>query len=235
MADKRVLIIGASSGIGKELALQYEKLGYEVIITARKIEKLKEIAENRNIKYEYLDVNNYSETISKIKKLVVDTDISIISAGIGDFNDKLDFDIELNTIKTNVAGFVACVTEIFNYYKSVKNGHIAAISSIASIRGADSAPAYNASKAFVTNYMDGLRMKSIKEKLNINVTTIMPGLVDTQMAKGEGLFWVEPAELVAKQIIRGIAKNKSELVVTKRWKLIAMLLKLLPDCIYYRM
>ena len=235
MADKRVLIIGASSGIGKELALQYEKLGYEVIITARKIEKLKEIAENRNIKYEYLDVNNYSETISKIKKLVVDTDISIISAGIGDFNDKLDFDIELNTIKTNVAGFVACVTEIFNYYKSVKNGHIAAISSIASIRGNDSAPAYNASKAFVTNYMDGLRKKSIKEKLNINVTTIMPGLVDTQMAKGEGLFWVEPTELVAKQIIRGIAKNKSELVVTKRWKLIAMLLKLLPDCIYYRM
>ena len=87
----------------------------------------------------------------------------------------------------------------------------------------------------MTNYMDGLRKKSIKEKLNINVTTIMPGLVDTQMAKGEGLFWVEPTELVAKQIIRGIAKNKSELVVTKRWKLIAMLLKLLPDCIYYRM
>lgn len=235
MDTKRVLIIGASSGIGKELALQYEKLGYEVIITARNVEKLKEIAENKKIKYEYLDVNNYYEAISKITNLVIDTDISIISAGIGDFNDKLDFDIELNTIKTNVAGFVACVTEIFNYYKSIKKGHIAAISSIASIRGADSAPAYNASKAFVTNYMDGLRKKSIKEKLNINVTTIMPGLVDTQMAKGEGLFWVEPTEIVAKQIIRGIAKNKSELVVTKRWKLIALLLKLLPDFLYYKM
>ena len=93
--NKKVLIIGASSGIGKELALQYEKLGCEVIITARNIEKLKEIAENKRISYEYLDVNNYEEAISKIKKLVVNTDITIISAGIGDFNKELNFDIEL--------------------------------------------------------------------------------------------------------------------------------------------
>jgi short-subunit dehydrogenase len=127
------------------------------------------------------------------------------------------------------------VTEAFNYYKSVKKGSIAAISSIASIRGSDDAPAYNASKAFVTNYMDGLRRKSIKEKLNINITTIMPGLVDTQMAKGEGLFWVEPVDLIAKQIIRGIWKKKAELVVSNRWKLISILLKLLPSWLYYRL
>ena len=233
--NKRVLIIGASSGIGKELASQYESLGYEVIITARNTEKLKEIAENKKITYEYLDVNNYEEAISKVKRLVVNTDITIISAGIGDFNKDLNFDIEFNTIKTNVAGFVACVTEAFNYYKSVKKGSIAAISSLASIRGSDDAPAYNASKAFVTNYMDGLRRKSIKEKLNINITTIMPGLVDTQMAKGEGLFWVEPVDLIAKQIIRGIRKKKAELVVSNRWKLIAILLKLLPSWLYYRL
>ncbi len=233
--NKKVLIIGASSGIGKELALQYESLGYEVIITARNIEKLKEIAENKNITYEYLDVNNYEEAISKIKKLVVNTDITIISAGIGDFNKELNFDIELNTIKTNVGGFVACVTEVFNYYKSIKKGHIAAISSLASLRGSDEAPAYNASKAFITNYMDGLRKKTIKEKLNINITTILPGLVDTQMAKGEGLFWVEPVSLIAKQIIRGIWKQKSELIVSNRWKLIALLLKFIPNWLYYKL
>ena len=83
--------------------------------------------------------------------------------------------------------------------------------------------------------MDGLRRKSIKEKLNINITTIMPGLVDTQMAKGEGLFWVEPVDLIVKQIIRGIRKKKAELVVSNRWKLIAILLKLLPSWLYYRL
>lgn len=233
--SKRVLIIGASSGIGKELALQYENLGYEVTITARNIEKLKEISENKRISYEFLDVNDYEQTISKLKKLVVDTNITIISAGIGDINKELNFNIEINTVKTNIGGFIACVTEVFNHYKSIKSGHIVAISSLASLRGSDLAPAYNASKAFITNYMDGLRKKSIKENLNINITTIMPGLVNTQMAKGEGLFWVEPVDLIAKQIIRGISKNKAELVVSNRWKIIALLLKLIPNWLYYKM
>lgn len=233
--SKRVLIIGASSGIGKELALQYENLGYEVTITARNIEKLKEISENKRISYEFLDVNDYEQTISKLKKLVVDTNITIISAGIGDINKELNFNIEINTVKTNIGGFIACVTEVFNHYKSIKSGHIVAISSLASLRGSDLAPAYNASKAFITNYMDGLRKKSIKENLNINITTIMPGLVNTQMAKGEGLFWVEPVDLIAKQIIRGISKNKAELVVSNRWKIIALLLKFIPNWLYYKM
>ena len=83
--------------------------------------------------------------------------------------------------------------------------------------------------------MDGLRKKTIKEKLNINITTILPGLVDTQMAKGEGLFWVEPVSLIAKQIIRGIWKQKSELIVSNRWKLIALLLKFIPNWLYYKL
>lgn len=231
---KKVLIIGASSGIGRELAIQYGNLGYQVTAIARSLDKLKEIA-SENISCYFIDINNIEDAISKIRKLIIDKDIAIICAGIGDLNKSLNFDIEHETIKTNIIGFTAIVDTIFNYYKSIKKGHIAALSSIASIRGSDLAPAYNASKAYISNYMDGLQKKSIKENLNINITTILPGLVDTQMAKGEGLFWVEPVDLVARQIISGIKKNKSKFIVSKRWNIIAVLLKLLPNNIYYKM
>lgn len=233
---KKVLIIGASSGIGKELAIQYSRLGFEVIATARSVEKHKELeSKSKYISCEYLDVNNLEMAVSTIKKLVVNTDISIICAGVGEINQSLDFEIEYNTIKTNVLGFTAIVDEIFNYYKTIKSGHIVALSSVASLRGSDVAPAYNASKAYISNYMEGLRKKSVKENLNINITTILPGLVDTKMAKGEGLFWVEPVDLVAREIIAGINKNKTSFVVSKRWNLIAFLLTLLPNKIYYKL
>lgn len=231
---KKVLIIGASSGIGRELAIQYANLGYQVTVTARRLDKLKEIA-SENISYDFIDVNNVEEAALTVKKLVRNADISIICAGIGSLNETLNFNIEYETIKTNVIGFTAVVDTIFNYYKSIKKGHIVAISSIASIRGSDIAPAYNASKAYVTNYMDGLRKKSVKENLNIDITTILPGLVDTQMAKGDGLFWVEPVNVVVKEIIAGIEKKKAKLIVSKRWNIIALLLKLLPNKVYYRL
>lgn len=234
---KNVLIIGASSGIGKELALQYADLGFQVTISARNVEKLKEIVNNtRNIKYEYIDITNINETIGKLKSLMNDIDIVIISAGIGNINENLDFNIENETITTNITGFTAAITTAFNSFKSQKKqGHIVAISSIASLRGSDLAPAYNASKAYVSNYLEGLNKKSVKENLGIKVTNVIPGLVDTQMAKGEGLFWVESTELIAKEIIKGIKNNKSKLVVSKRWKLIALLLKLLPDKLYFKL
>jgi short-subunit dehydrogenase len=231
---KKVLIIGASSGIGRELALQYASLGYQVIAIARRLDKLKEIA-SENISYDFIDINKVEDAILKIKHLIINTDISIICAGIGDLNDSLDFNIEYETIKTNIIGFTAIVDTIFNYYKSIKKGHIVALSSIASIRGSDIAPAYNASKAYVTNYMEGLKKKSVKENLNINITTILPGLVDTQMAKGKGLFWVEPVNVIAKEIISAIEKKKTKHIVSKRWNIIALFLKLLPSKIYYKL
>lgn len=234
--NKKVLIIGASSGIGKELAVQYSKLTYDVIITARNTEELtKTTQNNKNISYEYMDINNTQEAIETLKRLIIDTDITIICAGIGYINKDLDFSLEDETISTNVKGFTAMATEAFNCYNSANKGHIVAISSIASLRGSDLAPAYNASKAYISNYMDGLRKKSIKENLNIKITTVLSGLVDTKMAKGEGLFWVEPVELISKEIIEGINKNKTNLVVSKRWNFITLLLKILPDFLYYKL
>jgi short-subunit dehydrogenase len=109
------------------------------------------------------------------------------------------------------------------------------ISSIGGIRGSSQAPSYNASKAYQINYTEGLRQKAAKLKMPIFITDIRPGLVDTKMAKGEGLFWVMPLEKAVNQIYKAIIRKKKVVYVTKRWHLIAMILKLIPRPIYDRM
>ena len=94
------------------------------------------------------------------------------------------------------------------------------------------APAYSATKAYQINYMEALRKKAYKSGGSITVTDIRPGLVDTVMAKGDGLFWVMPVEKVAHQIISAIRKKKSKAYVTKRWHVLAIINKNLPFCLY---
>ncbi len=122
-----------------------------------------------------------------------------------------------------------------HHFLSKGSGHLVGISSIAAIRGDDTAPAYNASKAFISNYMAGLRKKISKARLPIVVTDVQPGFVDTAMAKGDGLFWVASPQKAAHQIYTAIEKKKKHVYVTKRWKLIGWLMKIMPEFIYNRM
>ncbi len=120
------------------------------------------------------------------------------------------------------------------HFLSQGKGHLVGISSIAAIRGDDSSPAYNASKAFVSSCLQGLRKKASTAKMPIAVTDIQPGFVGTALAKGENLFWVASAPTAARQIYKTILARKSHAYVTKRWRLVAWLLKSLPDSLYQR-
>jgi short-subunit dehydrogenase len=162
-------------------------------------------------------------------------DLLIISSGIGEINDRLAFEIEKRTIQTNVVGFTCIADWAFNYFEKQKSGHLVAITSIGGLRGSRQAPAYNATKAYQINYLEGLRQKAKKLKQDIFITDVRPGLVATAMAKGEGLFWVMPVEKTAMQIYKAIICKKQVAYVTKRWRLIAALLKLLPRQIYDKM
>ena len=95
------------------------------------------------------------------------------------------------------------------------------------------APAYNASKAFVSNYLQGLRQKFSKLRLPIIVTDVQPGFVDTAMAKGD-VFWVTSPKQAAQQIFDAIRKQKKHVYVSKRWRLVAWLLKAAPDWLYHK-
>jgi short-subunit dehydrogenase len=237
---KKAIIIGATSGIGKELAKILTENGYTVGITGRRLELLYDI-QKENPKFyrvKHFDITEIEKIETNLNELTNELggiDLLILSSGIGDINAVLDFEIDKRTIETNVLGF-SCVTNwAFNYFEKQKFGHLVAISSIAGIRGNRQATSYNASKAFQINYLEGLRQKAKNLKTNVFVTDIRPGFVNTQMAKGEGLFWVAPVEKASKQIYDAILKKKKIVYVTKRWRIISFILKIIPNFIYDKM
>ena len=237
---KKAIIIGASSGIGKGLATLLVENDYKVGITGRRMELLEELKKTnpKSFLIKTFDATDTETSIEKIIELILELgglDLMILSSGTGDLNETLDFETERKVIELNVTGFTNIIDWTFNYFEKQGFGHIVAISSVAGIRGSRYAPSYNASKAYQINYLEGLRQKSIKFNKSIYVTDIRPGFVDTNMAKGEGLFWVMPVNKVAKQIFRAIVNKRKVVYVTKRWGLIGRFLKLIPRFIFDRM
>jgi short-subunit dehydrogenase len=156
-------------------------------------------------------------------------DLIVINSGIGFLNPELDWSKERQTIDVNVYGFGAIAGLAYNHFAKQKHGHLVGISSIGALMGNHIAPAYNASKAFMSNYLEGLRKKAFKEGLKITVTDIKPGYVNTEAAKGDGKFWVATTAKAAEQIYAAIQSKKSHAYITRRWCLIGWLLKLMPE------
>lgn len=237
---KKAIIIGATSGIGKGLAKLLVENGYLVGITGRRTELLSEIKkENTNsylIKaFDITEIENIEQSLTDLTTELGGLDLLIISSGIGDINQNLDFKIEKRTIETNVLGFTCVADWAFNYFEKQKFGHLVAISSIAGIRGNRQTTSYNATKSYQINYLEGLRQKSVNLKTPIFVTDIRPGFVNTKMAKGKGLFWVSSVEKATEQIFSAIIKKRKIVYITKRWRIIALVLKNIPNCIYSKM
>ena len=237
---KKVIIIGSTSGIGKGLAECFAANNYKVGITGRRKELLLELKDENPDAYltKVIDVTDTPSSIQQLEELTNELgglDLLVISSGIGEINEALDFEIEKQTIDTNIIGFTSIADWTLNYFEKQQSGHLVVISSIGGIRGSSQAPAYNASKAYQINYTEGLRQKAAKLKMPIFITDIRPGLVDTKMAKGEGLFWVMPLEKAVNQMYNTIIRKKKVVYVTKRWRLIAFVLKILPRGIYDKM
>lgn len=228
---KNAVIIGGTSGIGKGLASILAAHNYNVYITGRR----ENLMQNSGYEYRLMDVTNIDDTTKKLDELALllgNIDLFIISAGTGDVNNSLDFETEKRTIDVNVLGFTAIADWAFRYFEKQKCGHLVAISSVAGLRGSFIAPAYNATKAYQINYLEGLMVKAAKLKLPVTITDVRPGFVDTDMAKGDGLFWVASVDKACSQIYNAIKKRKRVVYITKRWRLIAVIIGLLPFCLY---
>ena len=229
---KKVIIVGATSGIGRKLAEIYAEKGYKVGITGRRKNLLDEIQNHHpaQIETECFDVTK-TENIERINSLVTKLgglDILIYSSGLGEPYKELDWKLDKLTVDTNVNGFIEIANWAFNFFVKQDHGSLVTLSSIASHRGNSWAPAYSASKAFQSNYFEGLAIKATRMKKNISVTCIEPGFVNTKMAKGNKQFWIVPVEKTALQIIDAIEKKKQKVYVSKRWWLIAKMMNLLP-------
>jgi short-subunit dehydrogenase len=237
---KKAIIVGATSGIGKELARYLSENHYKVGITGRRTALLTELKQANPDAFciSTFDITNTETSPLHLEKLVAELgglDLLFISSGTGDFNDNLDFAIEKRTIDTNVLGFTCVADWAFNFFEKQKHGHLAAISSVAGLRGNRSVPSYNATKAFQINYLEGLRQKAKRLKIPVTVTDIRPGFVETAMAKGDGQFWIATVEKATKQIFKAIKQKKKVVYITKRWWLVAKILKHIPPFIYDRL
>jgi len=230
---KKAIIIGATSGIGKSLAELLLREEYAVGVTGRREELFQSIKtqETSRIVFKKMDVQDVS-TLEPIGNELVrqlgGLDLLIISAGIGEENKNLNFDVENNVIKTNIQGFTCMADWAVRYFKEQGYGHLVNISSIAGIRGNGIAPSYNATKAYQINYLEGLRINVKDYGSSITITDVRPGFVDTPMAKGEGLFWVASVQKAAEEIFEAIKQKRKVVYITKRWGLIALLLKVIP-------
>lgn len=234
-----ILIIGGTSGIGKALYDKYIVKNNQVAVIGRRTDILDKLLRDNplNTIIATADITIQSEidnAIESICKKLNKIDLAIVCSGIGEINSSLKYSIELPTISTNVTGWTFCVDKLYNIFNNQGYGHLVAITSVGGLRGEPMSPAYSASKAYQINYIEALQKKAFKDSSKIVVTDVRPGLVDTAMAKGEGLFWVMPVEKVAQQIYNAIQKKKSKVYVTKRWHILAIINKILPFCLYKR-
>ena len=237
---KNAIIIGASSGIGRALAVILSRDGYRVGVVARRTELLDElrvelagpcVIKTVDVSRPELAMPLMQELIDELR----DVELFIISAGTGFENAAFAWLPERDTIAVNVLGFASMVSVAVGYLERRRSGHLVGISSLAALRGNRVAPAYSASKAFVANYLEGVRYRFKKLKLPVAVTDVQPGFVDTRMARGERRFWVSSPEKAARQIAAAIRRRKPRVYVTRRWRLIGWLMRVIPDSLYSKL
>lgn len=236
----KTLIIGSSSGIGSALALLLASKGHTVGLMARRAVLLETLKAKHPDQFHIsvADVTNQAHLINELNNLVDQMgglDLLVFSAGVGELNEALAIDLEMPTIDVNVKAFNEVMVWAYHYFAQQKAGQIVVITSIAGLRGNAIAPAYNASKAYQLNYLEGLRQKARKQNLKLSISDIRPGFVDTAMAKGDKKFWVASPEKAAAQILHAINAKRSVIYITKRWKIVAWVLKILPRFLYERM
>lgn len=234
------MVIGASSGIGRALADTLASAGSIVGIAGRREALLHDLAATRPDRYrvhafDVTEANTCIAHLETLAKAMGGVDAVVISAGGGDVNEALDFEVERKMINLNVFAFTQLADWAFNYFKRQGFGHLVAITSIAGIRGSRQAPAYSATKSYQITYLQGLRQKAHKERASITVTDICPGFVDTPSAKSPMRFWVAPLSKAAGQIYHGMHKRRKVVYVTRRWRFIAWLYRWLPAQLHERL
>ena len=236
---KKAIVVGASSGIGKAITLGLLKKGYTVGITGRRSELLQAIEKSNpgyihSSSFDCTDSNATNHLDMLIEQLG-GLDLFILSAGTGELNPDLVPHLEADTNTLNVTAFTKLVLWAYKKFETQGSGHLVGITSIAGMRGSAIAPSYNASKAYQINYLEGLRQKAQKQKHRISVTDVRPGFVDTNMAKGDGKFWVAQPDKAAAQILNAVMAKKDKVYITKRWRIIGIILKILPTWLYKKL
>lgn len=225
---KRAIVIGASSGIGQEVAKLLISQGWTVGVAARRIERMQGIGA---VAVERIDVTT-DEATTALERLINKTggmDLFFYSSGIGKQNRELSEDIELATLETNGVGFTRMIGAAYRYFACHGGGHIAAITSIAGTKGLGPAPSYSATKALQNVYLQALEQQANSRGLNIRFTDIRPGFVDTDLLSGDFRYplMLRP-EKVAEEIVHAIKQRQHIRIIDWKYRLLTAFWRRVP-------
>lgn len=237
---KRIIIVGATSGIGKELALIYIKKGWRVGVAGRRQDLLSFLVDSypTQVISEVMDITQVDapKKLNQLIEKLGGMDIYFHSSGIGFQNPNLDRDIEMKTVQTNVEGFTRLVDEAYHYFKTKGGGHIAVISSIAGTKGLGIAPAYSATKRFQNTYIEALSQLSNMNKDNIYFTDIKPGFVATDLLKGTKKYpLLMRPDKVALVIDIALRRKVNRIVIDWKYRILVFFWNLVPSFIWRRL
>ena len=230
---KRAIVMGASSGIGLEVARLLKERGWTVGAAARRVERLTDFDFATQI-----DVNSEKggEQLQALIEQMGGMDLYIHVAGIGHQNRELRADIELQTVQTNGVGFTRMVGTAYRYLANHGGGHIATVSSIAGTKGLGPAPAYSATKALQNTYIEALEQLSNAQGLNIHFTDLRPGFVDTDLLNdGRHYPLLLNKVRVAEDIVKAIERRRHVRVIDGRWRAITWLWRRIPRWLWRRL
>ena len=242
MEDKKVIwITGASTGIGKALALKFAKIGWIVAVSARRENLLEELnKENNNIHPFPLDVTNIEQCKSVFKDILErfkNIEICVFCTGIHDPKSEKKFNLEKirKIMEVNYFGVMNSINSIYEYYNTKKSGQISIVSSVAGYRGLPAAGAYCASKSALTSFTESLHFE-MKRK-NVRVSLISPGFIKTPMTDQNDfpMPMIKSPEFAAEQIYIGLIKKSGfEIHFPKTFTLFMKILRILPSSIYFK-
>lgn len=236
---KRAIVIGASSGIGHEVARLLLQEGWTLGVAARREDRLQKLKNEwpGQVEVARIDVidAHSKDSLQRLIKTLGGMDLFFYAAGVGRQNRNLTEDIEITTVRTNAVGFTRMIGEAYRYFAEHGGGHIAAITSIAGTKGLGPAPSYSATKAMQATYLEALEQLATQQHLNIRFTDIRPGFVDTDLLNGEFHYpMLMKPEAVAKDIVKAINRQTHVRIIDWRYRLLTALWRCIPRCLWRR-
>lgn len=246
---KKVIIFGASSGIGKKLAEGYAAQGCMVAVAARRLENLQELQKRYPVNIITFKADMSAPSVEmggtaqesprgKFMEMVEalgGVDLVIYSSGQGKQNVAFDMQLEYNTINVNVTGFTAIVAAVVEYGSSA-NHHVqfVTISSIASTKGIGLSASYSATKMYQVRYLESMRQLVNAKGWNMGFTTILPGFIDTDFIKGRNYPMTMSLDYAVGKIKKAIDSRKNSAVIDWRWSIVVAFWKMIPNRLWYK-
>lgn len=237
---KRIIIIGASSGIGLKSALIFASMGWKVGLAARRIEPLQTVKNQYpgNVEFIDLDVDS-GDSPDKLETLIGKLggmDVFFNVAGVGWANPLLETERDVKTVETNAVGFVRMVDTAYRYFSQNGGGQIAAITSVAGTKGIGVSASYSATKRFQSTYLEALSQLSSIDGFDLRVTDIRPGFIRTALLDPSRSYpLLMDVDYATKRVVEAIVKRRHVAYIDWRWRLVVTGWKLIPSWLWRRL